>query len=430
MNDIKKENERSKAFSEEKQNPPINTPQSASHKPEPSLQPHDLKESDEEYTGKEAEQIASPANPSWFEARNKLFVSSWCPLYGEIPEYFRRDELIEQCIRIIEESRKIWQCFPQSGVSKYPEWKLKLAQEMWNLFYTNFTTIFESQTYKDGTVDLECMRIVNWTRKISTLELKEITDYEIVALFAVYVTWRALEDWFTVEKGESLVGILYPPGDEYVFMKEKIRIAYLVLSEAMRIYTQTQEKTNNKIIHIPKQGTPLRTPQCSAKQGIIPFPTPSGTQWHEVKISFIDNENIKISARDKTENRHYSQMGFKDNKNNKPIFLWKFLKELASLSGRFTNCQHKEKDNVKKCFSNLRKVLFRLFGIKGNPVPYKKTENYTGYETAFVIEDKAFAREYEESVREHHKRYVPPKKTHHSCREENEDDNNEETIMF
>lgn len=261
MDDIKKENERSKAFSKEKQNPPINKPQSASHKSEPLQQLHDMKESDKENTGKEVEQIAFPANPFWYDKYGEFFSSSWCPLYGEIPESFEADNLTKQCVRILEESRNIWQCFPQPDISKYSERKLKLAQEMWNLFYTHFTSIFESQTYKDGTVDLECMRIINWTRKIPTLELKELTDFEIVALFAVYVTWRALEDWLTVEKGESVVGLLYPPGDEYIFMKEKIRIAYLVLSEAKRIYTQTQEKINNKVIHIPKQDRKQDTPE-------------------------------------------------------------------------------------------------------------------------------------------------------------------------
>lgn len=177
---------------------------------------------------------------------------------------------------------------------------------------------------------------------------------------------------------------------------------------------------------IEEKSIPASTPQDTAKQAkFIPFPTPSGTQWCEVKISFIDNDNVKLSARDVTEKRHYSEMGFKDNKskNNEPIFLWKFLKELASLSGRFTNCPDKEKDKAKKYFSSLRKTLSQLFNINGDPIPYKKSKDYTGYETAFVIENKSHDREYEESVRGHHREYIPPKKTHHSCRDENENDN-------
>lgn len=172
-----------------------------------------------------------------------------------------------------------------------------------------------------------------------------------------------------------------------------------------------------------KQRETIDISQDKTGKDFVPFPTPSGTQWHEVKISFIDEENVKISARDKTENRHYSQAGFKDDKSNKPIFLWKFLKELASLSGKFTNCPPKEKAKVKGYFYNLRKALFQLLKIDGDPIPYKKTKDYTGYETAFIIENKSYAREYEKSVRGHHREYIPPKKTHHSCRDENENEN-------
>lgn len=172
-----------------------------------------------------------------------------------------------------------------------------------------------------------------------------------------------------------------------------------------------------------KQSENTGIPQYKTGLDFVPFPTPSGTQWHEVRISFIDNENVKISAREITESRHYSQMGFRDSKSSKPIFLWEFLKKLASLSGNFTNCPDGKKDEAKKYFSDLRKALRQVFRtIEGNPIPYKKTKDYAGYETAFVIEDKSHNREYEESVRKHHKKYVPPKKTDSNYKEENKDD--------
>lgn len=179
-----------------------------------------------------------------------------------------------------------------------------------------------------------------------------------------------------------------------------------------------------KVISIEPE-IPANTPEKQGKDiatstpKVIPFPTPSGTQWPEVKISFIDDENVKISARNVTEHRHYSSMGFKDSKSNKPIFLWKFLKELASLSGKFTNSQGKDK--AKKCFSDLRKALNQVFKtIEGNSISYKKTKDYTGYETSFVIEDKSPNSEYEESIRRHHREYVPPKKPHSNYNEDSD----------
>lgn len=99
----------------------------------------------------------------------------------------------------------------------------------------------------------------------------------------------------------------------------------------------------------------------------VPFPTPAGTQWHEVEISFIDNENAKISAKSKTESRHYSQLGFKDKRSGiKPVKSWNILllfgeKECLEFS-------HKDKEIFEKAVQDLRKRLKACFGIQDNPI--------------------------------------------------------------
>ncbi|GEM_PF-5909246 len=176
-----------------------------------------------------------------------------------------------------------------------------------------------------------------------------------------------------------------------------------------------EPEKQSKAKDIP-QGKPISTAQNTAKQDkFISFPTPSGTQWHEVKITFLDQENVEIKIKDKTYKKHYDEIGFKDGRKNPPtpVKAWVFLKLLARDNGRLSDYQQTKKDAVEKSVSSLREILVELFKIEGDPIPYKKksrprvksktddpgkkSENYAGYETAFKIEDKSYNREYEES---------------------------------
>ena len=154
----------------------------------------------------------------------------------------------------------------------------------------------------------------------------------------------------------------------------------------------------------PEKQTPASTPQK-----VIPFPTPSGTQWHEVKISFIDNENVSIRIKGKATQINYAGMGFTGRKRGSPSKLWVFFKELANLNGRFTKWQNTQKVTIKELFSDLRKKLTDYFKIDGDPIPHKKGK---GYQTSFTLENKSFSKEHEDSIGRHNRSYVPPKNKH------------------
>lgn len=127
-----------------------------------------------------------------------------------------------------------------------------------------------------------------------------------------------------------------------------------------------------------------------ATSKIVPFPTPSDARWNELKISFIDNESVNITIRDKNTKVTYAEMGFKDKRACKPSSSWHFLKELAGNKGRLTDYPKAIKYKVEKKVSVLRGKLAAYFNISDLPISYIKTEDYAGYKTAFEIEDKSY----------------------------------------
>ena len=171
----------------------------------------------------------------------------------------------------------------------------------------------------------------------------------------------------------------------------------------------------------PEQNTPANTPQK-----VIPFPTPSGTQWHEVKITLLDNENVSIKIKGNVVKKNYAELGFKDSRTGKPSKLWLYFEGLLSSNGEITNYPTTEKAIIEKNISDLRRMLKRCFAINDDPIPYKKTKDYTGYKTDFLIEGKSYTRDYEESIRKNNKKGIPQKGNRY--KNETEDLDNETNI--
>ncbi len=132
------------------------------------------------------------------------------------------------------------------------------------------------------------------------------------------------------------------------------------------------------------QATPeaRNTESTSQKQNkandVAPFPTPPGTQWHEVTISIIDNENVRISVKDKTERKHYFDMGFRKGKSSKPVASWVVLGDLIE-NGCFKYTAI-SKSKAEKSIEDLRKRLRAYFGIQGDPISLKD-----GYRPVFKL---------------------------------------------
>ena len=122
------------------------------------------------------------------------------------------------------------------------------------------------------------------------------------------------------------------------------------------------------------------TEKQESPQKIVPFPTPSGTQWHEIKISVVDNDNVSINIREKIERRNYAEMGFKNQKNGKSVKSWQFL--LAFRKKERLTFSQENRDTVEKSIQDLRKRLRAYFRIQDDPIDYEG-----GYKPKFKIFD-------------------------------------------
>ena len=327
-----------------------------------------------------------------------------------IPEEFQKQvkNIKGQCLLIVGDSIK------ELRATKLAEYFYLLTGQTYGCFYElsgegeaevkkkfkEQCSFFDGNTNKTG--DFEKMLEKNCS--IILIDLK----CEACNLLEKLRTWicKSQDSWqYSGRPGMVVITTLTPI--------ENIPTYFASLFEIISLELATEQ-----IAPAAPAGAPVNEQQNTAntpqKQGrtkaIAPIPTPPGTQWNEVKFSLIDDEYVKITIKKQQPLRmHFSVMGFQDAKSGKPIKLRIFLKELADLSGRFTNYPANDKEKVKGYFKDLRKVLKHNFEtIQGDPVPYKSTKDYKGYETAFTIEGKSYD-DYENKTREHLKTVVEPK---------------------
>lgn len=126
------------------------------------------------------------------------------------------------------------------------------------------------------------------------------------------------------------------------------------------------------------------------------FPTPSGTKWEEVTITFISNESIRIKAGKVSKKFHFSEIGFGDRRSaDKPNKIWEYFHALAQLSGELSWDDPLDlggrpvdinRDVAQKRLSILRKTLQTIVGIEDNPFyTYRKKGLY---KTRFSLRDE------------------------------------------
>jgi hypothetical protein len=315
---------------------------------------------------------------------------SHCPLSSKFT-FSKSTPYTRRCLEIIESARITWGYYSDEYKSccyeivdgeevpkKFPPYstlKLTSARSIQSWYTEHSDLILTSQ--KTPEVIKKAVQDARWYARPGIES--SITDKEILAIFAICEAFGAI---YNIQCGKSEDAI-----------KEKVLSA-------------------STFLKLAKTGIEPATQDVKIQNKFIPFPTPSGTQWHEVKITLLDAENVSIKIKNNVVKKHYAEMGFKDNRTSKPSKLWSCFKGLLLSNGEITNYQKTKKAVIEKNISDLRRMLKRYFAIKDDPIPYKKTKASTGYKTVFLIEDKSYHTrdEYEESVRENNKKNI---KTYH-----------------
>jgi hypothetical protein len=105
-------------------------------------------------------------------------------------------------------------------------------------------------------------------------------------------------------------------------------------------------------------------------------------KWENIILEFTSNDTIRVDIRGiKGSVYNYTQFGFNKIRNpHKKILTWKLLNIFAESGGSLIP-QNRAK--TEKSVSDLRKHLQKIFGIKGNPIHWKREER--AWETNFII---------------------------------------------
>ncbi|HHT9107116.1 MAG TPA: hypothetical protein ACFYEF_00365 [Candidatus Wunengus sp. YC63] len=167
-----------------------------------------------------------------------MFNHSWHPLTGEIPEYFKCKKFTKQAVLVIEKSRNIWKC-------SLNDEKFKIAQNIWGYIVsvnkrheTPFSVSVVNPPLVDkATVPQKCREIILKTRNRYGLEVVNVSDSEIAALFAINWAYKVLKDY----RGIEVSGL--DMNCNRMFLENDIDIAETVLGWALQAQPEVEKPT-------------------------------------------------------------------------------------------------------------------------------------------------------------------------------------------
>jgi hypothetical protein len=103
----------------------------------------------------------------------------------------------------------------------------------------------------------------------------------------------------------------------------------------------------------------------------FPHKLPAGTQWENITMQFLDQNQAAISVRGLKHSTDFIGMGFMDDRTKKPNQQWALLRILAQQGGEIARKDPDAKDQFKKTKENLAKGLQHYFTLDYDPFyPY------------------------------------------------------------
>lgn len=109
----------------------------------------------------------------------------------------------------------------------------------------------------------------------------------------------------------------------------------------------------------------------------FPFTIPSGTTWENIYIQFRNDESVTIKVSGHTHNTSFADMGFLDNRSNKPNIQWTLLRLFAKKGGGLPVSSPEAEDKYKKQKQLLSNSLKEYFSIDYDPFKtYNKNDGY------------------------------------------------------
>ena len=211
-------------------------------------------------------------------------------------------------------------------------------------------------------------------RKI--IDVKKIESYyELVADKEIFNKVNLIiDDFLSISEKEEEFN-LYFSDRLKKDIKTKFKIPLLVKPryfDAAKSYTEYLEAHNDIGINI--SATYSKLPGNSE---LVPINIPPGTEWKDISIRFISEEEVHIKAGKFSKVANFIEMGFRNKRTNRPDSQWLFLKILAKNQGELSWNDSNTTDSGKKMKQLLANNLKAYFGLDKDPfLPYRSIKKY------------------------------------------------------
>jgi hypothetical protein len=110
---------------------------------------------------------------------------------------------------------------------------------------------------------------------------------------------------------------------------------------------------------------------------------PPDARWEDLTFDFTAEEVVNVRFRQETRRFEPERFGMKSKKNGRPTTPWTLLWSIARLAGRLAWMDQEASAKIKKQKQLLSRRLANLFGIPGDPIPWRPTEQ--AYVARFTI---------------------------------------------
>jgi hypothetical protein len=129
-----------------------------------------------------------------------------------------------------------------------------------------------------------------------------------------------------------------------------------------------------------------------AREGVAPRVRCGASDWPDVTVVVLSDEDLRVEAVGFKQRYHYKELGFADRRTiGRPRKPWGLLLALARGGGELPPKSHHDpvhpnlRVELKKCVSDLRRILRKTFGI--NHDPFHPHTRKTGYRVRCRISD-------------------------------------------
>ncbi len=242
-----------------------------------------------------------------------------------------------------------------------------ISQECYRRFFNHFATQPDSPLRHVQYADYCRSKLFLFLRPLFVCVADQVHDHLFDAMLADFVqgvparTARALSQF-------DFDGLLVDWASVCQKHKDKRNDLLNSLSELLRALAS----------YLPDGGGLRSAVGC--QPGVAVFPTPPGTDWEDVEISFLSKDRAQLKVSHTTEIRDYAAMGFEDIRTGNPIKAWAVLRLLgwSQASGNSINkvLMGADWEVAKKHIQTIRRKVRTVFGLPGDPVPFVRGRGF------------------------------------------------------